>query len=172
RPDLDPAHYFLEFWMVIWHRLAGWMTGGPIPLNWASFTFSRPQTYIEEFKYLFPCPHRFDRPQNSFCFDAKHLGTPVIRTGTELKSMLAEAPLLFMTMPPSEDGFARKVRAVLLPKEDQAVEFPSIEEVARRFHMTSQTLRRKLKKEAVSYGRIKENIRRDIAIQKVVKSNA
>lgn len=172
RPDLDPAHYFLEFWMVIWHRLAGWMTGGPVPLNWASFTFSRPLSYIEEFKYLFPCPHRFDQARNGFAFDARHLSMPIVRTGAELKSMLADAPLLFMTMPAREDGLARKVRAALLPKEDHAVEFPSIEEVARQFHMTSQTLRRKLKKEAISYGQIKENIRRDIAIQKVVKGNA
>lgn len=172
RPDLDPAHYFLEFWMVIWHRLAGWMTGGPIPLNWASFTFSRPYSYIEEFKYLFPCAHRFDQPANSFAFDAKHLRMPIIRTATELKFMLAEAPLLFMTMPASADGLARKVRAALLPKEGHVIEFPSIEEVAERFHITSQTLRRRLRKEAVTFGQIKENIRRDIAIQKVVKGNA
>lgn len=171
QPGLDPSNYFLQFWMVIWHRLAGWMTGGPIPLTSASFTFSYPYSYIEEFKYMFPCEHRFNQPRNSFSFDEKHLGLPIIRTKAELKAMLEEAPLLFMTMPAASRGLARKVRTALLPREGQVVDFPSIEEVAQRLHLSSQTLRRHLKKEATTFSQIKENIRRDIAIQKVVKGN-
>lgn len=172
RPDLDPQHYFLEFWMVIWHRLAGWLTGGPIPLTRATFTFSYPATYIEEFKYMFPCPHLFEQPANSLTFDVKHLRMPVVRTRAEMKIMLSQAPLMFMTMPASDLSLVRKIRAALLPKDGRPVEFPSIEAVADQFHMTPQTLRRKLKKEASSYSDIKENIRRDIAIQKVVKGKA
>ena len=172
RPDLDPAHYFLEFWMVIWHRLAGWITGGPLPLLWASFTFSQPVEYLEEFKYMFPCEQRFDQSKSCFAFDEKHLRLPVVRNRAELKAMLREAPLMFLTMPASDLGLSRRVRATLLPSHSKIGEFPSVEDIARRFNMTPQTLRRKLQREGTSYGEIKENIRRDIAIQKVLKGNA
>ncbi|WP_048440294.1 AraC family transcriptional regulator [Caenimonas sp. SL110] len=172
RPDLDPNHYFMEFWMVIWHRLAGWITGAPLPLRWASFTFSEPTANVEEFKYMFPCEQRFERPANCFAFDDKYLRLPVVRTKAELKAMLKAAPLMWLTMPSSDLGLVRRVRATLLPKPSQPVEFPSIEVVAERLHTTPQTLRRKLKREGSSYGEIKENIRRDIAIQKVLKGNA
>lgn len=59
--------------MVIWHRLAGWITGGPLPLHSASFTFNAPETYAEEFKYMFPCEQRFMQPANCLAFDVKHL---------------------------------------------------------------------------------------------------
>lgn len=172
RPDLDPHHYFMEFWLVIWHRLAGWITGGPLPLHWASFTFGAPETYVEEFKYLFPCEHRFMQPANCFAFDVKHLRLPVVRSRAELKAMLKVAPLIFLTMPAGDLGLIRRVRSALLPREGHGAVFPTIETVAERFHMTPQTLRRKLHREGSSYGEIKENIRRDIAIQKVLKGNA
>ncbi|MCW5668683.1 MAG: AraC family transcriptional regulator [Hydrogenophaga sp.] len=172
RPDLDPNHYFLEFWMVIWHRLAGWITGGPLPLRWASFTFSSPLEYQEEFKYLFPCEQRFEQAINGFAFDEKYLRLPVVRSKAELKAMLKAAPLMFMTMPSSDLGIARRVRATMVPRQGQAVDFPSIETVAAALHTTPQTLRRKLNREGSSYGEIKENIRRDIAIQRVLKGNA
>ena len=27
QPELDPEHYFLEFWLTIWYRLTGWPGG-------------------------------------------------------------------------------------------------------------------------------------------------
>jgi AraC-like DNA-binding protein len=168
RPELDPDHYFLEFWMVIWHRLASWLTGGPVPLNRVTFTFARPDNYMEEFKYLFPCKHDFSAARNTLVFDARYLRMPVIRSRDELRNLLIQAPLEWLTMPASDQGVARRVRTALLPRNGQAVEFPNLDEVAEQFNMTPQTLRRRLKDESTSYRTIKENIRRDIAIKKVL----
>jgi AraC-like DNA-binding protein len=169
RPECDPVHYFLEFWMVIWHRFGSWLTGGPIPLAWAAFEFGRPDAYMEEFKYLFPCPLRFHAKTNAFAFEAVHLRTPVVRTPREVENFLAQAPLDFMTMPGADHSLARRIRTALLPRQGGPVRFPDIAATAARFNMTPQTLRRKLKEESSSYRLIKENIRRDIAIQKVLR---
>lgn len=169
RPELDPVHYFLEFWMVIWHRFGSWLTGGPIPLAWAAFEFPRPETYMEEFKYLFPCQLRFQAKANAFAFDALHLRTPVVRTPREVAAFLEQAPLDFMTMPAGDHSLARRIRTALLPRQGGPVQFPDITATAAQFNMTPQTLRRKLKEESSSYRLIKENIRRDIAIQKVLR---
>lgn len=172
RPDLDPAHYFLEFWLVIWHRLASWLTGGPVPLTRATFTFERPDSYMEEFKYLFPCPHEFRAASNAFIFDARYLRMPLIRTRAELSELLKTAPLQFMTMPSSDQSLAPRIRSTLLPRDGRPVEFPKIETVAEQFNMTPQTLRRHLKNESTTYRNIKENIRRDIAVNKVLRGTA
>jgi AraC-like DNA-binding protein len=93
---------------------------------------------------------------------------PVIRSRDELRNLLIQAPLEWLTMPASDQGVARRVRTALLPRNGQAVEFPNLDEVAEQFNMTPQTLRRRLKDESTSYRTIKENIRRDIAIKKVL----
>lgn len=168
RPDLDPAHYFLEFWLIIWHRLASWLTGGPVALTRAAFTFERPDSYMEEFKYLFPCRHAFNTTANGFAFDIRHLRLPLVRTRAELQGLLAEAPLDFMTMPAADTSVARRIRTLLLPRHGQPVDFPTADALAAQIHMTPPTLRRRLRDESTSYRQIKENIRRDIATKKVL----
>jgi len=121
---------------------------------------------------MFPCTHRFKGQRNCFAFDAVNLRLPVVRTSTELKALLKEAPLIFLLMPSHESGLARRVRAALLPKRDQPVNFDNLEDIAERLHITAQTMRRRLKREGTSFGAIKEDIRRDIAIQKVLKGSA
>ena len=143
-PGLDPNHYFQEFWLVIWHRLAGWLTGGALPLRRAEFVFDAPLCEAEDFHHMFPCEHRFGRSANCFVFDAVNLRLPVVRTSAELKALLKEAPLIFLLMPSHESGLTRRVRAALLPKRDQPVNFENLEDIAEKLHVTTQTMRRKL----------------------------
>jgi AraC-like DNA-binding protein len=44
-----------------------------------------------------------------------------------------------------------------------------IDEMASQLHVTPQTLHRSLKREGTSYQRIKDSIRRDIAVTRLVK---
>ena len=46
---------------------------------------------------------------------------------------------------------------------------PNIDQIASQLHMTAQTLHRNLKREGTSYQHIKDSIRRDIAVSKLVK---
>lgn len=172
REELDPAHYFIEFWLVIWHRFLGWACGCPVPLNWAAFTYDCPTNYLEEFKYLFPCRHYFNSESTCISVPLDHLKRPVIRSSRELEDFLACAPLDFMTMPNRNESFMRRVRSFLITEYGESMKFPSFEEVARNLHMTEQTLRRRLREESSSYRGIKENIRRDAALQKLLRGNA
>lgn len=168
-PELDAQHYFMEFWLSIWYRMIGWMGGMTAPLLFASFCYPKPEHYIEEFKYMFPCDHQFDAPETSLVFDRKHLKLPIVRTTQELKRFLSVAPLGFMTIPGDVTSYARRVRTHLLKDRRMPLEFPDFADVARHFHMGEQTLRRKLRFESTSYRDIVENIRRDISIQKLLK---
>lgn len=169
RPELDPQHYFMEFWLSIWYRLIGWMGGVPAPLRFARFSYPRPDQYIEEFKYMFPCDYQFDASATCLVFDRAHLQLPIVRTAQELKQFLSVAPLGFMTIPADVTSYARHIRTYLLRDRRLPLEFPDFSEVAQQLNMAEQTLRRKLKAESTSYRAIIENIRRDLAIQKLLK---
>lgn len=169
--ELDPAHYFLEFWLVIWHRFLGWASGSPIPLNWATFAYECPRDYLEEFKYAFPCQCSFDAEQTCLSFPIDSMRLPIIRNGPELEEFLAFSPLTIMTMPNLEQSYTRKIRSFLVAKYGEGMQFPDFSHVAKHLHMTEQTLRRRLHDESSSYRSIKENIRRDTVFRKLLRGN-
>ncbi|BBZ04208.1 transcriptional regulator [Mycolicibacterium chitae] len=170
-PDLDPTHYFLEFWATIWYRLVGWLAGGVPPLREATFSYPRPAHYAHELAYIFRCPHIFDSTATTLVFDREFLQKPIVRDRAELKRFLSLAPLGFMTVPEDEFSTARQVRAALLAGHALPLNFPPLPEVARQLTMTEQTMRRRLRDESTSYRAIKENIRRDIAVHRLLSTS-
>lgn len=169
-PDLDPAHYFLEFWATIWYRLIGWLAGGVPPLLEATFSYPRPAHYAHELAYIFRCPHIFESPTTALIFDREFLQKPIVRNREELKRFLSLAPLGFMTVPEDEFSVARQVRAVLFGERALPLDFPPLPALARQLNMTEQTMRRRLREESTSYREIKENIRRDIAVHRLLST--
>lgn len=169
--ELDPKHYFIEFFLVIWHRFLGWACGSPLPLSWAAFTYGAPVDYFEEFKYLFPCRHIFNARHTCLAFPAESLRLPIVRDPSELEELLKFAPLHFMTMPNQDQSYTRKIRSFLLTKYGDSMQFPVFSLVARHLNVTEQTLRRRLHSESSSYRNIKENIRRDVALRRLLRSN-
>ncbi|MBN9580861.1 MAG: AraC family transcriptional regulator [Afipia sp.] len=171
RPELDPQQYMHEFWLSIWYRLVSWLGGSLAPLEKVTFSYVRPVVRIEEFKYMFPATYEFDAPFTSLVFRRDFLQNPIVRSRSELKRLLSVAPLGFMTVPDYVVSYGRRIRNLILPERKLPLEFPEFDEVAVRLGMGEQSLRRKLRQEGSSYRAIKENIRRDIAIAKLVRGN-
>lgn len=167
RPERDPDHYFSEFWLIIWHRLACWLAGETISLLSAEFDYPRPHAYFEEFKYLFPCRHRFDGEARRIVMDAHALHAPVRRTAGELEAMLAAAPLDIMTIPASDASVARQVRQYLTRGPDL-----TLDELAHETGLSPHKLRRLLRAEGTTLATIRENVRRDKAMRLLARGNA
>jgi AraC-like DNA-binding protein len=161
-PELDPTHYFSEFWLIIWHRLACWLAEETVPMLEARFDYPRPDRYFEEFKYLFPCSHVFDAPKRAIVMDAGALHAPVRRAIDDLRDMLREAPLAIMTIPASDHSLSRQVRLLL-----RADVTRDARAVAAELGMTAGALRRRLRAEGASLTGIRENVRRDIATREL-----
>ena len=157
-PQRDPTHYFSEFWLIIWHRLACWLAGETVPMLEARFDYPRPDGYFEEFKYLFPCPRVFDATDRAIAMDAHALRAPVRRSRDELAEMLRDAPLAMMSIPASDRTLSRKVRLMLA--QDPAL---GADGVAQALTLHPDTLRRRLRSEGSSLTTIRENVRRDAA---------
>jgi len=161
--ERDPNHFFLEFWLIIWHRFSSWLIDEKIPLSQVCFTHAKP-SHSQEIKLLFSCRHRFNRPIVKLCFHAKYLDLPCVRTRKELTRFLRDSPADLMTIPGSGQSFKAKIRAVLIHDENGILCCPSFETLALSLNMSAQTLRRRLKVEGTSYPMIKDEIRRDLAI--------
>jgi AraC-like DNA-binding protein len=166
-PARDPDHYFSEFWMIIWHRLACWLAGETISLIEAEFDYPRPDAYFEEFKYLFPCRHRFGGGARRIVMDAHALHAPIRRTPAELEAMIAAAPLDIMTIPASDTSVARQVRQLLTRGPDL-----TLEELAQATGLSPHKIRRLLRAEGATLAGIRENVRRDKAMRLLGASNA
>lgn len=160
----DPSYFFLEFWLIIWHRFSSWLIDVKIPLNHVYFTHAKP-SHWQEAKLLFPCRHSFNRPMVKLCFHAKYLDLPCARTKNELISFLRNSPADLITIPGSEQSFKAKIRAMIIHHEGDALYCPNFENIALNLNISAQTLRRRLKVEGTSYPIIKDEIRRDLAIE-------
>ncbi|MDP9082587.1 MAG: AraC family transcriptional regulator [Pseudomonadota bacterium] len=168
--SLDPDHYFVEFWLIIWHRFACWLAGETITLTAAAFNYAKPIGYFEEFKYLFPCRHRFKQPACEIRLDLRLLRGPVKRTKAELAQMSARAPFELMTIPASNHDLAPQVRMLLRHRD--AFRPYRAAEIADLLGIETDTLRRRLRREGSSLTLIAEATRRDIAVRRLLASNS
>ena len=167
-PELDPEQFYLEFWMVIWHRLASWFIGRSIPLLYASFEHPKPP-HAAELHHLFPCEHRFESEANQLAIPSSYLKSPLIRSEEEVEDFLKYSPADFMTIPGDDDSVTAQVRRLLTRHCEYPLKMPRRGWVARKLHVTPQTLHRRLRREGTSFQQVKTSLRRDLAVRFLVR---
>jgi AraC-like DNA-binding protein len=167
-PALDPDHFLQEFWLVIWHRFSSWIIGRKIPLLYANLSYPRPG-HAAELEYLFPCPKYYSQHENQLGFDKRYLNFPTVRNEDEMAEFLRRSPAEFMTIPGDDRSLGTRITTLIIGQGDVILSLPRIDQMARQLHITPQTLHRGLKREGTSYQRIKDGIRRDIAVTRLVK---
>ncbi|MEH6472173.1 MAG: AraC family transcriptional regulator [Halopseudomonas sp.] len=165
-PDQDPDYFYREFWLVIWHRFASWLIGRSIPLQQVSFPYPAPD-HVSELKFLFPCSHRFNQSSLKFSFSTEFLAQASVRTQRDLSHFLRDSPAGLMTIADDEQSYRARIRRDLLHPLQEVLQLPSFEGLAQGYSLSSQTLRRRLKAEGCSYPQLKDEIRQDLAIEKL-----
>ena len=167
KPEFDPEHFMAEFWLVIWHRFPSWYIGEPIRLQQTHFTFSAPQ-HRSELQIMFPAELQFNSSANRLVFDAQYLDKPLIRSAQELETFVQNAPADVMTIPGSDTTLEAQIERIISQRHPVNLVFVPIHQMAAELGISSQTLHRRLKDSATSYQKIKDNLRREVAIQKLV----
>ena len=148
--------------LSMWLRLCSWLVGQHIDVACATCAGPEPEN-PGPVRHFFPCPVRFAADCNSVTFSARHLEAKPRRCEVELKEFLRVAPYHVVIKPVASDtGITSRIRSML--STDLAGEMPGFEDLARAMNMSPRTLRRCLEKEGVSYQKIKDNTRRDLAI--------
>ncbi len=156
-----------ELMIKLSHGMASWLVGRELPLESVGFGFARPANFAE-YAHLFPGPVRFDQGHSSVSFAEPLLRQRFHRTKAELIRFVKRAPddWIFVTFDHGSTG--RQVREFL---SDKATASPTLAATATALFMSDRSLSRKLALEGVTFQKIKDEIRRDHAIERLVKTH-
>lgn len=151
----------VDFFMLLWHRFPSWLVGQVIPIHFITFPFAEPP-HSPEYRFMFPYERRFDQPSSSLVFSEKWLDLAVVRTAAQLPEYLAKIPLQWFQKQQYREPLTRQVLRLL--EQAGGYEAASVDLIAAQLHMTARTLRRKLTAEGSGFQRLKDELRRDQAI--------
>jgi AraC-like DNA-binding protein len=167
RPPADPR-FAAEALLVMVHGLMCWLTGHRIPILGAEFAYPRP-AHAKEYAVMFSEHLAFEAAGTCIRFDASLLGAPVVQNAATLRQFLRTAPQSVFLKYKNEDSWTAKLRRRL--REGVGGNgWPLLNELAGEFHVTPTTLRRRLEAEGTSYQDLKDQLRRDVAIDRLCHS--
>ena len=165
QPGIDPSFIFSTSF-VIRVRWASWLIDRPLLLERIHLSCD-PPVWKDLFDDMLPCRQYFNQPKNSIVFNRRFLDMPNVQTPISLSEFLAEGVAPLLTHYQSDNSLTASVQRML--KSEDGVERLTFESVAEELHMTTQTLRRRLKDEGNTYQEIKDSVRRDLAVYHLVK---
>lgn len=170
RIEPAPARRFAdETFLVMVHGLMCWLAGRRIPLLRADFVHPRPP-HAAEYVAMFSRFLRFQAEHTQVEFDVRALDSPVVQDEHALKAFLRTAPQSVFLKYKNEEGWSARVRHQLrccLGKRT----WPTLHTIARALNVSSTTLRRRLDAEGTSFQSIKDELRRDAAVHRLVASS-
>ncbi|MDO9003976.1 MAG: AraC family transcriptional regulator [Aquabacterium sp.] len=155
-----------EVMLKLVHGIASWLAGQKIPLAGIDLAFS-PPTYATDYVYLYPGPAQFNKDLSAIHFDRHWLEGPVRQHAGTIRSFLSRAPADWMFVSFAERLVSHRVRQHL---DVRLVSTIHIDDVAKALLMSSRTLTRRLDEEGTSFQVIKDELRRDVAIQLLAQS--
>nr|WP_244140911.1 AraC family transcriptional regulator [Burkholderia vietnamiensis] len=152
-----------ELMLKLVHGVCSWLIGQKIPLLRIEFACPRPRHAIDHL-YFFSGSVQFDCERTLMRFSADLLDVPIRQSKRNLRKFLARAPGDWIFESFSEQLVCHRVRQYLsaaLP------ELPVIERAAEHLHCSVRTLSRHLAAEGTTFQALKDELRRDIAIQRL-----
>lgn len=157
--------------LLVWHALCGWLTGQPLDVEEVMVAAPfRHETYTRRLEAVFHCPVHFDAPQTALLLPREHLARRVVQTVDSLKDFLANAvyQLIAIDQQPASTSAAIKSLITL----DLPGGLPSLEAVADQLMMSESSVRRRLQREGTTYQALKDEVRCQVAIDKLVNEEA
>lgn len=143
------------------HGLACWYVDSRIGLRQARFPFAAPP-HAEAYPLLFPAPIIFDAARAEIRFDADYLALPLRRDERAMRQMLQRA-LPLTVLPYRRDRLlVQQVRQVLASHPDQTHNAASVADL---LATSTRTLHRQLREEGATLQALKDEVRRERAIE-------
>jgi AraC-like DNA-binding protein len=165
-PDSEAPAFLEETLVRVLWRLAAWLLNAPLPIRHFDFTCPEP-IHHEGYKLVFPAPRRYQQSAFGFWFKASELQTPVSRDGAALRAFLTDAYTQVISPPRDFGAVGQRVRNCLMRSYP---EWPSLEHVAGKLCVSPSSLQRHLAVEHTSLQRLKDDLRRDMAISRLSTS--
>jgi AraC-like DNA-binding protein len=148
------------------HGYACWAIDSRIPLSSVCFPFRRPP-HGEVYSLLFPGPVHFGASKAGITLDAQYLNLPLRRDERALQTMLRRALPITVRQYRSDRLLVQRLRGVL---RQRCGELNNAETVASALNIAPRTLHRHLKDEGASLQVLKDEVRRELAIEHLERS--
>lgn len=155
------AFAYRTYWILL-HGIACWLIGRRIPLRMVDFRCAEPD-HGADYRLFFGAPVRFSQPVSRLAFDASLLKLPVARSEQALKQFLRNAPANILVRYRYDAGLAAGVRKRL--RQVPPAAWSAFDDLAAQMRMSPSTLRHRLHAEGQNYAAIRDEIRRDLAIE-------
>jgi AraC-like DNA-binding protein len=162
------AFAYRTYWILL-HGITCWLVGRRIPIRRVDFRCAEPQQGAD-YRLFFGAPVQFSQPVSRLAFDRAVLKLPIVRTEQALKQFLRGAPANILVRYRYDAGLAASVRKRLRQATPSA--WSSFSELAAQMKMSPSTLRHRLQSEGQSYASIKDEIRRDLAIEMLLHGHS
>jgi AraC-like DNA-binding protein len=157
--------FTIKAFMLFTFGSASWLVARRIPLAGLDYTAGMQST---ETSRVYQAPVRHNQPHVRMSFDAHWLDLPVVQNPQSLREFLAGAPANLIVKYRDTSSVTDRIRRLLRKRLGE--ELPSLEEVGEQLAVTPQTLRRRLREEGRGWQQIKDELRRDAAIEYLVQT--
>lgn len=147
--------------LSIWHHFISWLIGKRLALKAVYLVCPEPDD-ADYYRTLFQSEVKFGQHENAIVFAQQYLDYPLVQTEETLRAFLKTAPYQLIVMVDNDRSLKSQVIAMI--GKDFSRELPGSEEVARALNMSVSTLRRRLLDEDTSYQKIKDDCRKEAAL--------
>lgn len=148
-------------WFILVHGLACWLVHRRIPLNEMQFRCPAPAD-DSHYRTRFCENVKFDGATTQITFASKLLDLKIAEKHETVDGFLSAAPANLLVQYRNDASTSARIRKYL--RSQKPDQWPELEKLARELHLSSATLQRRLQLEGLSYQRLKDDLRRDIAI--------
>jgi AraC-like DNA-binding protein len=156
------AAFLYEWWLWLWHYLSQWFVRAEIGLVRVSLPHG-PWGDPADYAGTFGSRCSFGAEEARVTFARSELARPITRGLDELEEFFARTRVTLDYAPEVESSVSTSIKIVLMRRLQHDRALPTLEELAAEKGVTSQTLRRWLIAEGVSYRALKAEVRGIIA---------
>lgn len=120
------------------------------------------------YEQLFPCPIVFEADHVEFVLARATLDEPLQLSNAEIRRVCQQRCEATLSRMGLAGGIVDRVRSELLARRGR---FPDLDAVAREIHVSSRTLRRKLRQEGTSFREVLGEVRKNLALDYLERSS-
>jgi AraC-like DNA-binding protein len=160
----DARRFADETLLVMLHGLLCWLAGRRVPLTRLDWAHPAPE-HADEYRRMFSPLLRFDAAATAVQFDARVLAAPVTVSAASLKAFLRDAPQSVFLKQVVATGLGDRARRLCRAALDRGDAAPTLSMLAEGLRLSPATLRRRLENEGGGWGQLKDEVRRDLALQ-------
>ncbi|WP_295801735.1 AraC family transcriptional regulator [uncultured Microbulbifer sp.] len=158
----QPEPYAYEMLMFGLHRFSCWLTRQNLRIRQVTVNYP-PPAHEREYRAIFlGAPTRFSSEHCELWFGRDVLQKPIRQSQDSLNAFLRNPQSNLLQSDYNLQSWIGRTRSLL---RQQMEEMPTLMEVADALEVHPKQLRKHLQEEGIGYGELKEQLRRDIAMQ-------